>query len=94
MGGLIAWIVIGALAGWITSKIVGTDKEQGWLMNIVLGIAGAVVGGLVWELITDGEFDMGFGVGSLLIAIIGGLIISYLARFIRGGNRGGTAAHR
>jgi uncharacterized membrane protein YeaQ/YmgE (transglycosylase-associated protein family) len=92
--GLIAWILIGALAGWITSKIVGTDEEQGWLMNIVLGIAGAVVGGIVWELITDGEFNMEFGIGSLLIAILGGLIISYLARFLRGGSRGGTTAHR
>ena len=91
--GLIVWIVIGALAGWITSKIVGTDDEQGWLMNIVLGVAGAVVGGFVWELITDGEFSMDFGVGSLLIAILGGLLISYAARFLKG-NRGGTAAHR
>jgi len=92
--GLIVWILIGALAGWITSKIVGTDDDQGWLMNIVLGIAGALVGGFVWGLVTDGEFDMGFNIGSLLIAILGGLIISYLARFLRGGTHGGNTAHQ
>ena len=80
--GLIAWIIFGALAGWITSKIAGTDEEQGWLMNIVLGIVGAIVGGFIWNLITDGDFDPGFNIGSLIIAILGGLIISYLARFI------------
>ena len=92
--GIIAWILLGALAGWITSKIAGTDAEQGWLMNIVLGIAGALVGGFVWGLVTDGEVDLGFNIGSLLIAIVGGLIISYLARFITGGNRGGSTARR
>jgi uncharacterized membrane protein YeaQ/YmgE (transglycosylase-associated protein family) len=83
MWGLITWIVIGALAGWITSMIAGTNKEQGWLMNIVLGIAGAIVGGFVWRLITGDGFDVHFSIGSLIIAIVGGLIISYLARFIR-----------
>jgi uncharacterized membrane protein YeaQ/YmgE (transglycosylase-associated protein family) len=80
--GIIAWIIFGALAGWITSKIAGTDKEQGWLMNIVLGIVGAIVGGFIWGLISDGDFEIGFNIGSLLVAILGGLIVSYLARFI------------
>lgn len=79
---LILWIVFGALAGWITSKLAGTDKDQGWVMNIVLGIVGAIVGGFVWGLITDGEFQIGFNIGSLLVAILGGLIVSYLARFV------------
>jgi len=43
--GLISWLIIGALAGWLGSKIMGTDARQGWLANIVIGIFGAVVGG-------------------------------------------------
>lgn len=81
--GLITWIIFGALAGWITSKLAGTDAEQGWVMNIVLGIVGAIVGGFVWSLISGNDFDAGFNIGSLLVAILGGLIISYLARFLR-----------
>lgn len=92
--GIIAWILLGALAGWLTSKIMGTDDEQGWLMNIVLGIAGALVGGFVWGLVTDGEVNLGFNIGSLLIAILGGVIITFLARLITGGTRGGTAVRR
>jgi uncharacterized membrane protein YeaQ/YmgE (transglycosylase-associated protein family) len=79
---LILWVIFGALAGWITSKLAGTNEEQGWVMNIVLGIVGAIVGGFVWGLITDGEFEIGFNIGSLLVAILGGLIVSYLARFL------------
>ncbi|MCC6793390.1 MAG: GlsB/YeaQ/YmgE family stress response membrane protein [Thermomicrobiales bacterium] len=81
--GLIVWIIIGALAGWITSMIAGTNEEQGWVMNIVLGIVGAIVGGFVWRLITGDGFEIEFSVGSLLIAILGGLIVSYLARFLK-----------
>ena len=43
--GIILWIIFGALAGWIASKIVGTDAQQGWILNIVMGIVGAIVGG-------------------------------------------------
>jgi uncharacterized membrane protein YeaQ/YmgE (transglycosylase-associated protein family) len=81
--GLILWIIFGALAGWITSMIAGTNEEQGWLMNIVLGIAGAIVGGFLWSRITGDGFETGFNIGSLIVAILGGLIISYLARFLR-----------
>ncbi len=83
--GPITWIIFGALAGWLTSKLAGTDDEQGWLMNIVLGIIGAIVGGFLWRLIADGDFEMGFNIGSLIVAIIAGLIVSYLARFLRPG---------
>jgi uncharacterized membrane protein YeaQ/YmgE (transglycosylase-associated protein family) len=81
--GLILWIIFGALAGWITSIIAGTNKEQGWLMNIVLGIAGAIVGGFIWNQISDDGFSTGFNIGSLIVAILGGLLISYLAKFLK-----------
>ena len=80
--GLIAWIIFGARAGWITSKIAGTDAQQGWVMNIVLGIVGAIVGGFVWGLLTGDGFQAGFNIGSLLVAILGGLIVSYALRLV------------
>lgn len=74
--GIILWLIFGALAGWIASKIVGTDSQQGWIMNIVMGIVGALVGGFLWGLITDGGFDAGFNIGSLIVAILGAVIVS------------------
>src|SRR5215213_10766888 len=82
--GLIAWIIFGALAGWITSMIAGTNEEQGWVMNIVLGIVGAIVGGFLWGLITGDGFDAGFNIGSLLIAIIGALIVTFAVQAVTG----------
>lgn len=81
--GFFSWIIFGALAGWITSKLNGTDSQQGCLTNIVLGVAGAIVGGFIWSRIANDEFSTGFNLGSLLVAIMGGLILSYLARLLR-----------
>ena len=36
--GIIAWIILGGLAGWIASKIAGTDEQQGWVANIIIGM--------------------------------------------------------
>ena len=45
--GIIAWIIIGGLAGWIASKIMKTDAQQGIILNIVVGIVGALVAGVI-----------------------------------------------
>jgi uncharacterized membrane protein YeaQ/YmgE (transglycosylase-associated protein family) len=79
--GLIAWVILGAIAGWIASKINGTDDQQGWIMNIVLGIGGALLGGFLWSLITDQDDVIGFNIGSLILAIIGALILSWAVGF-------------
>jgi uncharacterized membrane protein YeaQ/YmgE (transglycosylase-associated protein family) len=84
--GLILWVVFGALAGWITSLIMGTNERQGWVMNIVIGIAGAIIGGFIWGLISDGDFDTGFNIGSILVAILGGVIITFAARLLKIGD--------
>ena len=46
--GIISWIVFGALAGWVASMIAGDDARQGWLGNIIVGIIGAFIGGLIF----------------------------------------------
>lgn len=53
---IIGWIVLGLVAGWLASKIMGTSGSQGVLMDIVLGVVGAIVGGFVFSLFgTAGE---------------------------------------
>ena len=75
--GIIAWLIFGALAGWLASKIVGTDAEQGWILNILMGIVGALVGGFLWGLLSGDGFDAGFNIGSLIVAIIGACIVAF-----------------
>lgn len=79
---IILWIVLGALAGWIASIITGTDAEQGWLGNIVTGIIGAFVGGLVLKLF-GAEGVSGFNIPSLLTAILGAVVLLSLLRGFR-----------
>jgi uncharacterized membrane protein YeaQ/YmgE (transglycosylase-associated protein family) len=82
--GLIGWIVLGALAGWLASLINKTNREQGWLGNIVLGVVGGIVGGFLWNLIADSDGSMDFSIGSLIIAIIGALIVSFVFTLLTG----------
>jgi uncharacterized membrane protein YeaQ/YmgE (transglycosylase-associated protein family) len=71
---IIAWIVFGALAGWIASLLVGTDAEQGAVGNIVIGIIGAVIGGFIVRLL-GGTGVSGFNFMSLLIAVLGAVVL-------------------
>jgi uncharacterized membrane protein YeaQ/YmgE (transglycosylase-associated protein family) len=73
--GIILWIIIGALAGWIGSKIMGTDSAQGGMANIVIGIIGAVVGGfLTRALMGDDRSNNGL-IASFVVALVGACVV-------------------
>jgi uncharacterized membrane protein YeaQ/YmgE (transglycosylase-associated protein family) len=80
---IIGWLIIGALAGWIASMIMGRNGEMGWLANIVVGIVGAFVGGLVYGLVTGSDFMATFSIGTLLVAIIGAIVLLFLWGLVR-----------
>jgi len=85
--GIIMWIVIGALAGWIGSKIMGTDAQQGGLANIIIGVIGAVVGGFIARAaFGDTPGNNGF-FASFLVALLGACIVLALWRAISGRRR-------
>lgn len=77
--GFIAWIILGALAGWIASMIMSTDAEQGGLMNIIVGIVGAVVGGFLMQLFGASGVS-GFNLYSLAVAIGGAIVLLAIYR--------------
>ncbi|MBC7565228.1 GlsB/YeaQ/YmgE family stress response membrane protein, partial [Candidatus Saccharibacteria bacterium] len=74
MGGLgiIGWIVLGGLAGWVASMIAGTNARQGLLGNIIAGIIGGVVGGFVFGLFGSSGVT-GFNLWSFLVALVGAI---------------------
>ncbi|HET7035624.1 MAG TPA: GlsB/YeaQ/YmgE family stress response membrane protein [Thermomicrobiaceae bacterium] len=75
---IILWIILGAIAGWIASMIMGRNGSMGWLGNIIVGIVGAFIGALVWHLITGAAWAAGFNIGTLLIAIVGAIVLLFI----------------
>ncbi|MEX2006768.1 MAG: GlsB/YeaQ/YmgE family stress response membrane protein [Candidatus Saccharimonadales bacterium] len=86
MVNIILWIVFGALTGWIASKIMNTDEEQGAIGNIVVGIIGAFIGGFLLRSLTDTDTDT-FSLGGLVVAIVGAVILLAIVKMFRGGGR-------
>lgn len=76
---LLAWIIFGALVGWIASIIMKTDKSQGLLMDIVLGIIGAFVGGLIISVFGRPGVT-GFDLYSFVVALLGAIVLIWLGR--------------
>lgn len=81
--GIIAWIVLGGIAGWIASLIMKTDKQMGLLGNIVVGIVGGLLGGFILQMFGV-EGVEGFNLWSLLVAILGAVILLWLWSLITG----------
>lgn len=77
--GIIAWLILGAAAGWIASMFMGTDAKQGAFMNIVVGIIGAMIGGFVFNL-AGGVGITGFNIWSLVVSVIGACILLGIVR--------------
>lgn len=81
--GFIAWIILGALAGWIASMIMRTDAEQGAIGNIIVGIVGAVIGGFLMQLFGASGVS-GFNLYSLIVAIGGAVVLLAIYRALTG----------
>lgn len=78
---ILLWILMGAIAGWIASIVMGTDAQQGALMNIVLGIVGALVGGFIVSLVGFQGVN-GFNIYSLLVSVFGAIVLIWLSRLV------------
>ena len=81
--GILAWIVIGALAGWITSILLKTNSQQGAIGNIIMGIVGALIGGYLGSAFFDLDIT-GINLTSIILAIGGSLIFALLIGIITG----------
>lgn len=82
---IIVWVIFGALAGWIASIIMRTDEQQGAVGNIVIGIIGAFLGGMVSRAF-GGPSVTGFNFPSLIVAILGAVILLFFIRMFSSGH--------
>lgn len=76
---ILLWIIFGGLAGWIASVVMKTNSGQGTGADIVMGIIGAVVGGLIMNLLGQAGVT-GFNLYSLIVAVIGATVVIYIGR--------------
>ncbi|MBO3130560.1 GlsB/YeaQ/YmgE family stress response membrane protein [Dermatophilus congolensis] len=81
--GWIGWIVIGGLAGWIGSKIMGTDAQMGLVANIVVGVIGGLIGGFVLNLFGVNVAGGGL-IFSFLTALLGAVILLWIVKMVTG----------
>ena len=80
--GIIIWLVVGGICGWLASLIMRTDAQQGILLNIVVGIVGAVIAGLL----LGANINDAITVQSFLYSLIGAVILLAIVNLIRRGS--------
>jgi LPXTG-motif cell wall-anchored protein len=84
----IIWIVLGAIIGWIASMIMGRNGQQGLLLDIVVGIVGAFLGGLLLgPLFNTGTINSNdFSLSGLLVSLLGAIILLAIVNLFRRGS--------
>jgi uncharacterized membrane protein YeaQ/YmgE (transglycosylase-associated protein family) len=86
--GIIGWIILGLLAGAIAKALLPGDDPGGIIVTMLIGIAGAIVGGFIASALNIGDLGDFFDIGTWLIAILGSLVLLVAYRAI---SRGRTA---
>jgi uncharacterized membrane protein YeaQ/YmgE (transglycosylase-associated protein family) len=83
---IIIWLVIGGLVGWVASKVMKTDAQQGIILNVVVGVVGALLGGwLLSPLVGASTINQGnFSVAGLLVSLGGAIALLAIVRLVAG----------
>ena len=79
---IIAWIIFGALVGWIASIIMGRNSQMGALANIIVGVLGALIGGFIFQALGAAPVT-GFNIYSLIVALIGAIVLLFIVGAVR-----------
>jgi uncharacterized membrane protein YeaQ/YmgE (transglycosylase-associated protein family) len=77
---IVVWVIVGAVAGWLASMVMGTNRSQGLLADIVVGIVGGVIGGFLLNALNVGGAVTGINLGSVVVAFIGAVVLLALLR--------------
>jgi uncharacterized membrane protein YeaQ/YmgE (transglycosylase-associated protein family) len=87
--GILSWLVVGAIAGYLAGFLVKGDESLGVLGHIVLGIVGALVGGFIAGALTGGDYITGVNFTTIIVATIGAVIAVVAYNALRGTSRTG-----
>ena len=90
--GIISWLVVGAIAGYLAGYLVKGDESLGVIGHVALGIVGGLVGGFLAGLITGGDYTTGINISTIVVAVIGAVILVVGYNLIRGRTSSGGSA--
>jgi uncharacterized membrane protein YeaQ/YmgE (transglycosylase-associated protein family) len=84
---IIVWLVVGGLIGWVASRIMNTDAQQGIVLNVVVGVVGAMLGGfLIAPMLGHGTINQNdFSVIGLVVSLIGAVILLAIVNLVTRG---------
>ncbi|HEY8877433.1 MAG TPA: GlsB/YeaQ/YmgE family stress response membrane protein [Roseateles sp.] len=84
---LIVWLIAGGVIGWIASLLMRTDGEQGVLLNVLVGIVGAAIGGwLISPMVGIPSINQGsLSLGALVVSLLGAVVLLAIVNLIRRG---------
>lgn len=84
----IVWLVLGGIIGWLASLVMKTDAQQGVILNVIVGIVGAAIGGFVVSpMVGVGTINQdAFSVGALLVSFLGAVILLAIVNVFRRGS--------
>ena len=84
--GILVWLIVGGVVGWLASIVMRTDAQQGILLNVVVGIVGALLAGfIVSPMLGVGTINEGISVATFLVSLVGAIILLAIVNLIRRG---------
>jgi uncharacterized membrane protein YeaQ/YmgE (transglycosylase-associated protein family) len=86
---IVAWLVVGAIAGYLAGFLVKGDEGLGIIGHIVLGIVGALVGGFLASVLLNKDMTSGINVETIVVAVIGAVIVVLVVGAVTGRSRVG-----
>lgn len=87
MMSIIVWLIVGGIIGWLASKIMRTDAQQGIFLNVIVGIIGAFIGGWIGGMLgVGGDINQGdFSLSGLLMSLVGAIVLLAIVNLFRRG---------
>lgn len=84
--GILVWLIVGGVCGWLASIIMRTDAQQGILLNVIVGIVGALLAGfIISPMIGVGTINEGISVATFLVSLLGAVILLAIVNLFRRG---------
>ena len=84
--GILVWLIVGGVVGWLASIVMRTDAQQGILLNVVVGIVGALLAGfIVSPLLGVGTINEGVSIATFLVSLVGAIILLAVVNLFRRG---------